>query len=164
MSQVNQGGIVFPEFWKTIEKSFTLDPVGIKEIKEILTLLKYTTAESLTKFTKHDQIKLIELEFLSRKTEFETNHPHLNNFTFASGFYTNLASIAMKIKNKYVRDLEINSETILEKVLADGQKVCYILRIFYNICSAICKLMCYFTIVYSKIDLVRSNKRIYFIR
>lgn len=66
--------IQIPEFWKTIETKLSIDPNGIKAIKEILSLLNYTTIQSIAKFTKAKEIQLIELEFLSRKKEFSEKY------------------------------------------------------------------------------------------
>lgn len=117
--------IQIPKFWEVIEKSLVIDPSGIKEIKEILTLLKYTTIQSIMKFTKPKEVKLIELEFLNRKRDFEEKYAHLKDFTFGSGIYSILIDIATKIKKNFVQDnLEnIDQDSILEKVLQDGKQV-----------------------------------------
>lgn len=116
------------EFWELIEKRLSINSNGIKEIKEILSLLNYTTIQSITKFTKPKEIRLIELEFISRQKEFGAKYPHLASFTFGSGTATILQDIATKVKNSFVNvstssDIDIDIERISEKVLNDGKKV-----------------------------------------
>lgn len=122
-NQIIENVVQFPPFWETIEKTLALDSVGIKEIKEILTIFQYNTAESIMKFAKHDEIRLLEFEFLNRKLELTAKFPHLHNFTFASGFYSNLSTIASKIKKNYVEVIDIDIDRIVDKVLDDGKKV-----------------------------------------
>ncbi|XP_055325645.1 protein claret segregational-like [Sitodiplosis mosellana] len=115
--------IQIPQFWELIEKSLSINPEGIQEIKEILTVFKYTTIESIVKFVKRKEISMIELEFLNRKTELIEKYPHLQNFTFASGVYSILSDIALKIKKNYVQERnDIDLEQVLEKVVTDARK------------------------------------------
>lgn len=120
MAEIN-----IPEFWKLIEKNLSIEPEGIKSIKDVLSLLNYTTIQSITKFSKTKEIKLIELEFMNRKNELGEKHPHLKEFTFGSGVVSILQDIAIQVKKKFlngVRD-DIDCEEISQKVLSDGQKV-----------------------------------------
>lgn len=121
--------IEIPQFWKIIENSLMIDPVGIKEIKEILTYFKYTTIQSVTKFKNQKEIRLIELEFLNRQEELVKNLPHLANFSFGSGISHILQDIALKVKkfvNERTTDADITQ--ISEKVLADGKKVFFFIH------------------------------------
>lgn len=116
--------IHIPNFWEAIEKRFSIDPNGIKEIKEILSILNYKTIQSIKKFSKPSEIKLIELEFIGRQKEFGEKYPHLMNFTFGSGTTAILQDIAIKIKNNFAdATQDINFDRIYEKVLTDGKKV-----------------------------------------
>lgn len=116
--------IVIPQFWQTIENSLLIQPEGIRDIKLILTLLNYTTIQSIAKFTKLKEIKLIELEFLSRREEFSQVFPHLASFSFGSGASHILQDIASKTKKMFVIERnDIDFDQILQKVLADGKKV-----------------------------------------
>lgn len=117
-----------PEFWKSIETHLSIQPEGIQFIKEILSLLNYTTIQSLTKFTNPKEIKLVELEFMSRRKEFGEKFPHLSEFSFGSGTVSILQDIAGQVKKKFVHigcD-NIDCESILKKVLSDGQKVIFL--------------------------------------
>lgn len=114
--------IKIPQFWESIEKSHLLDVDGISEIKEILTILKYTTADSIVQFEKRKAIQAIELEFCNKKSEIVQKYPHLGNFCFASGVYSILASIASKIKKTEYQDIDTNQ--IVEKVFNDVKQVC----------------------------------------
>lgn len=120
--------IQVPKFWDTIEKLLHIDPRGIQEIKEILTLLNYTTIQSIVKFVKPKEIKLIELEFLNRKQEFGEKYGHLKEFTFGSGVHSILVDIASKVKKHFVQDDSENVDLarISEKVLNDGKQVALI--------------------------------------
>lgn len=60
-----------PDFWKIIENTLSIEPEGIRDIKVILTLLKYTTVQSITKFTKPKEIQHLELEFMSRRHDWK---------------------------------------------------------------------------------------------
>lgn len=114
----------FPEFWPIIERALFIDPNGIKEIKLLLTSLNYTTIQSVTKFASPKEIKLIELEFLNRKTQLVKDYPALENFTFGSGVSHILQDIALKVKRKFVNErTDADIERILVKVLSDGEKV-----------------------------------------
>lgn len=127
--------IKIPEFWKSIEKKLSIDSDGIKLIKDVLSLLNYTTIQSITKFTKPKEIKLIELEFMNRKKEFIEQHPHLKDFTFGSGTVTILHDIATQIKKKFSngeRD-DIDYEEISQRVLSDGQKVFFVYLFFVDL-------------------------------
>lgn len=116
--------IEIPQFWESVEKSLSMNPDEIKEIKEILTIFKYTTVDSIIKFAKHKEINFIELEFLSRKQELTEMYPHLREFTFASGFYSTLKDIALKIKKHYVQEhTDVDLNRILEKVVTEAKKV-----------------------------------------
>lgn len=116
--------IKYPKFWESIEKSLSLDVEGISEIKDILTILKYTTAESIVKFEKAKGIQCIELEFYNKRSEIVQKYPHLENFTFASGIYSILKDIASKHKNTYNKEHEnVDIDQIVEKVLDDVKKV-----------------------------------------
>lgn len=117
--------IQIPRFWDTIEKLLHIDPTGIQEIKEILTLLNYTTIQSIVKFNKPTEIKLIELEFLNRKREFGEKYEHLKDFTFGSGVHSILVDIASKVKKHFVGNESENVDVakISEKVLNDGKQV-----------------------------------------
>lgn len=105
--------IKIPQFWQSIEKSLSLDVEGISEIKDVLTLLKYTTAESIVKFEKRSEIKAIELEFLHQKSEIIQKYPQLQNFTFASGVYSILGDIASKLKIPAIRIMKMLMSTKL---------------------------------------------------
>lgn len=123
--------IQVPEFWKLIETKLSLDPNGIKAIKDILSLLNYTTIQSISKFTKQKEIQLIELEFLSRKKEFGEKYPHLANFSFGSGTTSILKDIATKVKNNFVNvSSDANFDEISDKILTDGKKVCSVSYFF----------------------------------
>lgn len=87
-----------PVFWNAIEKSLSIDSGGIKEIKEILTFFRYTTAESIMKFNKQSAIVTFELEFVNQKSDLVKLYPHLENFAFASGVYSILRDIALKLR------------------------------------------------------------------
>lgn len=114
----------FPEFWSTIEKAFSIDPNGINDIKSVLTLLKYTTVQSVQKFTNIKEIKLLEGEFLSRRSEFEKELPALGKFTFGSGAVHIIQDIALKVKKKFVNECcVVDVANIKAKVLADGLQV-----------------------------------------
>lgn len=114
----------FPEFWSTIEKSFSIDSNGIHDIKQILTLLKYTTLQSVQKFVSSKEIELLEGEFLSRREEFEKEFPGLGKFTFGSGAVHILQDIALKVKKRFVNECcVIDLDDVKAKVLTDGIKV-----------------------------------------
>lgn len=115
--------IHIPQFWAKVDTIFGTTAPDIQGIKEILTVLQYTTAESIIKFSKQSEVRTIELEFTNKKTELVAKYPQLNEFSFHSGFYSNLSLIATKIKNHYIRELDINLETTTNKVLEDGKKV-----------------------------------------
>lgn len=53
-----------PQLVDTILGSNAAD---IQVIKEILTVLQYTTAESVIKFSKQKEVQTIELEFANKK-------------------------------------------------------------------------------------------------
>lgn len=113
-----------PEFWTIIEHTFSIEPEGIRDIKVILTLLKYTTVQSITKFTKQKEIQLLELEFVSRRHDWVQKFPRLANFSFGSGLIHILQDIAMKVKKKFInQQVEADFDRISENVLADGRKV-----------------------------------------
>lgn len=121
--------IRIPDFWETIENHLSIDSNGIKEIKEILSLLNYTTIQSITKFVNPKEIKLIELEFIRRQKEFSEKYSHLSEFTFGSGTSSILRDIAIKVKKKFVNGHEnsdIDIDEISKKILADGKKVFFI--------------------------------------
>lgn len=95
---------MIPEFWKLIEKNLSIDANGIQNIKEVLTLLDYTTIQSISKLSQKKEIALIELEFKNLKNSkpnFATLYPHLFKLEFGSGFQTILSDIAGKVKRRY---------------------------------------------------------------
>lgn len=95
---------MIPEFWKFIESNLNIDSEGIKNIKEVLTLLDYTTIQSIGKLSQKKEIGLIELEFTKIKNsspQFSTRYPHLADLKFGSGFHTILTDIANKVKRKF---------------------------------------------------------------
>lgn len=120
---MDQNIIQFPKFWDSIEKSLVINPKDIETIKEILTILQYTSIESIMKFTKKSEIQVIEIEFSNRKTELVAKYPHLKDFAFHSGFYTNLNIIASKVKKSYIHENNIDSDQIVDKVLEDAKEV-----------------------------------------
>lgn len=113
----------FPEFWESIEKSLSINPKDIETIKEILTILQYTSVESIIKFAKKSEIHVIENEFSNRKSELVAKYPHLKNFAFHSGFYSSLNIIATKVKRSYAHENNIDLDKTVEKVLEDAKKV-----------------------------------------
>lgn len=50
-----------PEFRKLVEKNLSLDPDAIKNIKQVLTLLEYTTIQSVSKLSKRREMPALEL-------------------------------------------------------------------------------------------------------
>lgn len=95
---------MIPEFWEFIETNLNLEPKGIQTIKEVLTLLDYTTIQSVSKLSQKKEIALIELEFKKLKEsnpDFALQYPNLSELKFGSGFKTILGDIANKIKRRY---------------------------------------------------------------
>lgn len=112
-----------PEFWKLIEKNLDLDPGGIKNLKEVLTLLGYTTIQSVSKLAKRSDMPALELEFHNFK-QLNPNvlqkYPNLVNLTFTSGFKNILVDIASKVRRRFGT---IDIEAVSDKVLSAIKKV-----------------------------------------
>lgn len=87
----------YPEFWKTIEINLAIEPTAIENIKTVLTLLGYTTMQSVVKLVDKKQIRLLELELINLK-KMDPNllekYPHLENINFGSGLLSTLTNIA----------------------------------------------------------------------
>lgn len=116
---------MIPEFWKFIESNLNIDSAGIKNIKEVLTLLDYTTIQSIGKLSQKKEIGLIELEFTKMKTlspDFSTRYPHLADLKFGSGFQTILTDIANKVKRKFST---IDHDAVSLKVYRAILEVCF---------------------------------------
>lgn len=95
----------FPEFWNQIETNLDLDPNGIRNIKELLTLLEYKTIQSVTKLADKKQVFLLEREFTHFKNSnasLVADYPNLLNLKFCSGFISTLMDIAKKIKKRFI--------------------------------------------------------------
>lgn len=126
-----------PEFWKLIEKNLSLDPDGIKNVKQVLTLLEYTTIQSVSKLAKRSEIPALELEFQRFKQlnpDVVKKYPNLANLKFSSGFQNILIDIATKVKRCYAT---INIDAVSDKVLS-GIKV--VRHSFLIICLIVYKV------------------------
>lgn len=94
----------FPAFWTQIELNLGLDPNGINTIKQLLTLLEYTTIQSVSKLTNKTAIEPLEMEFFKlKKSDPDLMHkyPCLQSLKFGSGFITILTDIATKVKKRF---------------------------------------------------------------
>lgn len=118
--------IKIPKFWEFLENSHLIESDGMQEIKEVLTILKYTTLQSISKFSNPKEIKIIELEFTKQRNELIAKYPHLNDFMFGSGVYSILQDVALKIKKNHFQEHDVDLSIIAGKVLEDGKKVLYI--------------------------------------
>lgn len=114
----------YPEFWKTIEINLAIDPTAIENIKAVLTLLGYTTMQSVVKLVDKKQIRLLELELINLKKMDPTllqKYPLLENINFGSGLLSTLTNIASNVKKSFAGiDLDLCST----KVLNDMKEVC----------------------------------------
>lgn len=114
-----------PEFWKLIEKNLSLDPDGIKNVKQVLTLLEYTTIQSVSKLDKRSEMPALELEFQKFKQlnpDVIKKYPNLANLKFSSGFQSILIDIATKVKRFFAT---INIDAVSDKVLSGIKEVEY---------------------------------------
>lgn len=105
-----------PEFWKQIESNLGLDPKGIQTIKELLTLLEYTTIQSITKLDDRKKILQLEKEFIQFKKsnpDLVENYPNLSNLMFCSGFASSLVDIAKKVKSRFIGLDPVNIESTI---------------------------------------------------
>lgn len=99
-----------------------LDPKGIENIKIVLTLLDYTTIQSISKFSQKKPIGLLELEFSKFK---KSNPDRVNQFPgladlhFGSGFIEIIHDIAIKTKAHFMSsDTTAIEETVFLTVKA----------------------------------------------
>lgn len=113
-----------PDFWKIIEQRSSICPEDIVNLKQILTLLGFTTVQSIAKLSTKTEMEKVELEFFKLKESegFKVKYPNLLDEKFGIGMKTNIYIIANQIK-KILFTESVNYESILEAVLADCKKV-----------------------------------------
>lgn len=114
----------FPQFWQVIEDRSNISSVDIANIKKFLTLLGFTTMESVAKLSSKSEMQKIEFEFFKLKESagFHDSHPELSNENFASGTQTVLNNIAKRIKKGYFV-IEVDANTIVNAVFEDAKIV-----------------------------------------
>lgn len=115
----------YPKFWEQVEVCLNLETNGIQNIKQVLTLLDYTTIQSVSKFSQKKQIHLLELEFAKYKksnSDQMKEFPNLMNLQFGSGFTEILSDIATKIKTHFMGS---STAIVEDNILMAIKKVIY---------------------------------------
>lgn len=107
-----------------IEQKTNINPDDILNLKQILTLLGFTTMQSISKLSSNAELQKIQLEFLKMKeTEgFKIKYPNLCGEIFGIGMATNINIIANQIKKGHFFE-NFDENTALEQVFADCKKV-----------------------------------------
>lgn len=117
----------FQEFWSEVESDLKLQSDEILDIKVILTILGYTTKDSIRSIKTKKGISMLEDEYVKRKNttnlfeKFYGQYPSIQAIDcFPSGTVTILLHIITHLNRKVAQE---DAETNKNKILTLGQKV-----------------------------------------
>lgn len=107
--------------WQQIRNKSGINDEGTESLQAILTVLGYTTLESIAHLTRKNEIIKLELEFEKCRSnrDFISNYPDFCKFVFGPGTIDVLAQIA-KTANKCIRlNSQISDVIVLQKEIHD---------------------------------------------
>lgn len=116
----------FPGFWKTIEERSKINSTDIFNLKQILTMLGFTTVDSISKLSSKSEMEKVELEFFKLKgtNQFIEKYPNLQEEKFGLGMKVILNGIAKQIKKGlFMEDVDVDA--ILNSIFDDCKKVSF---------------------------------------
>lgn len=114
----------FPLFWQTVEERMNYNASDILNVKQILTILGFTTLQSISSLSNKSKMDALELEFFKLKETGQiASRKNLMDEKFAMGTKAIINAISNQTKRGFFGDQEVDSQEILQHVFNDCKNV-----------------------------------------
>lgn len=114
----------FPEFWSIIEERMNYKPPDIFNVKQILTILGFTTLQSISSLSNRTKMETLELEFFKLKETGQiSTKKHLMDEKFAMGTKAIINAISNQIKRGFFSEEKVDTNATLKRIFDECKAV-----------------------------------------